>query len=255
MKPDVTLAAADALHALVVRAGEDTRRLRDVLGGTLPDDAVLVSLLRRAVPVRFLEVVGTTKPWCERATVVAQVVLHPRSPRGLSLRLLPQLFWRQLADVARTPHVPAAVRVRAESSLQDQLRDLRLGERVALARVATPPLIQRMLVEGEAKVLPALLLNPRLREDDLLVALRKADVPLGLVLAVFASARWSERYFVRLALVLQPKTPLPVAMLQLSSLVKRDLRRVLEAGGLRPLVQVAAGRLLALDESPDDSET
>ena len=48
MKRDVTLAAADALYALIVRAGEDARRLRDVLGEALPDDAVLVSLLRRA---------------------------------------------------------------------------------------------------------------------------------------------------------------------------------------------------------------
>ena len=59
----------------------------------------------------------------------------------------------------------------------------------------------------------------------------------------------------RLALVLQPKTPLGVAMLQLSSLVKGDLRRVALARGLRPLVQVAAERLLALDESPEGSET
>ena len=255
MKADVTLAAADALHVLIVRAGEDTRRLRDILGDAFPDDAVLVSLLRRALPVRFLEVVGSTKPWCERAVVVAQVVLHPRSPRGLSLRLLPRLFWRQLADVAATPHVPAAVRVRAEASLQEQLRDLRLGERIALARVATPPLIQRLLGEGEAKVLEALLVNPRLREDNLLVALRRAEVTLALIGAIAASSRWSERYFVRLALVLQPKTPLGVAMLQLSSLVKGDLRRVALARGLRPLVQVAAERLLALDESPEGSET
>jgi len=255
VKPDDTLAAADALHARILRAGEDARLLRDLLDRSFPDDALLVSLLRRAVPVRFLEVVGTTKPWCDRATVVVQVVLHPRSPRGLSLRLLPQLYWRQLADVAATPHVPAAVRVRAEASLQDQLRDLRLGERVALARVATPPLMQRLLVEGEPRVLQALLNNPRLREEDLLVALRKTDVPLALVDAVVVSSRWSERYFVRLELALQPKTPLPIAMLQLSSLVKRDLRRVTETTGLRPLVLVAAERLLALGESPEGSET
>jgi hypothetical protein len=255
VKPDPTLALADSLHAQILQAGENARRLREILDDALPEDAVLVSLLRRAVPVRLLEVVGTAKPWSERATVVAQVVLHPRCPRGLSLRLLPQLFWRQLADVAATPHVPAAVRVRAEASLQDQLRDLRLGERVALARVATPPLLQRLLAEGEPKVLQALLHNPRLKEDDLLAALRKADVSLALVEAVVSSSRWSGRYFVRLALAMQPRTPLGVAMLQLSSLVKRDLRRVVETRGLRPLVQVAAERLLAPDESPEDSET
>jgi hypothetical protein len=57
-----------------------------------------------------------------------------------------------------------------------------------------------------------------------------------------------------LELALQPKTPLPIAMLQLSSLVKRDLRRVAEAPGVRPLVQAAAERLLAEPESPEGSE-
>jgi hypothetical protein len=254
MKDDL-FAAADALHAEVLRAGESAQRLRDLLDSTFPDDALLVSLLRRSVPVRFLEVVSTTKPWSDRPTVLAQVVLHPRAARGLSLRLLPQLYWRQLADVAAAPHVPAAVRVKAEGSLKDQLRDLRLGERVALARIATPPIIQRLLAEGEPKVLEALLNNPRLREEDLLLALRRTDVALTLVDAVVASTRWGERYLVRVELALQPKTPLPIALLQLSSLVKRDLRRIVEATGLRPLVQAAAARLLAEAESPEGSET
>jgi hypothetical protein len=44
-------------------------------------------------------------------------------------------------------------------------------------------------------------------------------------------------------------------MLQLSSLVKRDLVRVKEARGLRPLIQAAAERLLTAGESPEDSGT
>jgi hypothetical protein len=171
------------------------------------------------------------------------------------LRLLPQLFWRQLAEVAATPHVPAAVRVKAEGRLKDQLRELRLGERVALAKIATPALIRVLLGEGEAKVLGPLLDNPRLREEDLLAALRRPEAPPGLIQTVAASTRWSMRYFVRLELALQAKTPLPIAMLQLSSLVKRDLVRVAEARGLKPLVQAAAQRLLGAGESPEGSGT
>jgi len=104
-------------------------------------------------------------------------------------------------------------------------------------------------------VLAPLLDNPRLREQDLLAALRRSDLSLALIQAVAGSARWSERYYVRLELVLQAKTPLSIAMLQLSSLVKRDLVRVAEARGLKPLVQVAAQRLLGAGESPEGSGT
>lgn len=255
MKGDETKGALDALHAALLRAGEDRRHLLRLLDDWGPDEVQLVTLLRRALPVAFLEVVGTTRPWCDRPSAVAQVVLHARCPRGLSLRLLPQLYWKQLADVAATPHVPAAVRVKAEGSLKDLLRDLRLGEKVALARIATPPLIQALLAESAPKVLGGLLDNPRMREADLLQALRRPDVSPSLIAAVADSPRWAEKYFVRLELVLQPRTPLPIAMLQLSSLVKRDLVRVKEARGLRPLIQVAAERLLAAGESPEDSGT
>jgi hypothetical protein len=239
----------------VVRAGEDLRAQRDLLDEAQPDEAFLVSLLRRAVPVRFLEAVATTRPFSDRPLALAQVVMNPRVPRGLALRLLPQLFWRQLAEVAATPHVAAAVRVKAEGSLKDQLRDLRLGERVALARMATPAVIQSLLAEGEPKVLAPLLDNPRLREEDLLATLRRKDVKGAFIQAVADSPRWAERYTVRLELVLQARTPLPIGLLQLSSLVKRDLQRVADAAGLRPLLQVAAERLQDRGESPEGSDT
>jgi hypothetical protein len=89
----------------------------------------------------------------------------------------------------------------------------------------------------------ACLINPRLREEDLLLALRVDTVPGGLIQAVAASTRWMEKYGIRLALALQPRTPLPVALLQISSLVKRDLVRVARTPGVRPLLQAAALRV------------
>jgi hypothetical protein len=242
-EPNARAAALESLHQEVLRAGEDVRALREVLQQAAPDEAMLVGVLRRAVPVRFLEQVAALKPWSERPAVVAQVVLHPRTPRALALRLLPQLLWRQLADVAAAPQAAAAVRVRAEAALKDQLRDLRLGERVTLARLATPPVIQLLLSDPDPKVLQALLQNRRLREEDLLVALRRRDVDRALIEAASSSPRWSEQYAVRLEIALQPRTPLGVALLQLSSLVPRDLRRVAGAAGLPALVRVAAERL------------
>ena len=52
-----------------------------------------------------------------------------------------------------------------------------------------------------------------------------------------------------LALVLQPRTPLPVALLQISSLVPRDLRSVAAASDHRPLVRASARAVLEKEES------
>lgn len=236
-------AAVDALHATLLRSGANVPRLREVLQGPL-DEQVLLAVLRRAVPAPFLELVATTAPWSERPRVLARVVLSPRASRGLSLRLLSQLSWRDLADVAATPRVPAAVRLRADSLLQETLRDLRLGDRITLARLATASVLAALLLDKEPRVLEAALLNPRLREQDLVTALRREDVPRALLEACTSSPRWSSNYAVRLALVLQPRTPQPVALLQISSLVPRDLRRVAGTKDLRPLVRAAAKAVL-----------
>jgi hypothetical protein len=136
------------------------------------------------------------------------------------------------------------VRSRAEALLRDGLADMRLGDRITLARLATPALLPLLLADGEPQVVEATLVNARLREEDLVAALRREDVRAPLVEAVAASQRWSTSYAVKLALVLQPKTPLPLALQRISSLVPRDLARVAGDAVLRPLVRAAAREVL-----------
>lgn len=240
MRPGGDAAAVDQLHREALRAGEDAAAVRALLAQSPPEENVLLALLRRAVPARFLEQVATTPPWSDRPMVLARVVLNPRAPRGLSLRLVSSLFWRDLAEVAASPAVHAAVRVRAEASLRDMLGELRLGERITLAKIATPLVLAPLLVDPDPHVVEATLLNPRLREEDLVTAIRREEASSVLVQAAASSSRWSGRYAVRLSLALQPKTPLPVALLQLSSLIKSDLIRVARTPGVAPLVQAAA---------------
>jgi hypothetical protein len=237
------LAAADELFAGALRAGESRPAARALLEQA-PDDQVLAAVLRRAVPVAFLEEVASRRPWSERPRVLALVVLHPRAPRSLSLRLVSALYWRDLADVAATLRVPAAVRSRAESLLSDGLADLRLGERITLARLATPALVPALLADADRRVVDSALVNPRLREEDVVTALRRDDVTVLLLEAVAASSRWAVSYATRLALVLQPRTPLALALWPISSLVARDLRRVAGEAALQPLVRAAAREVL-----------
>jgi hypothetical protein len=249
MNAERATAAVDALFAAALAAGENRARAREVLAGCA-DESVLAAVLHRAVPVAFLETVAGVSPWSERPRLLARVVLNPRAPRVLSQRLVAALYWRDLAEVAATSRIVAAVRARAESVLKDGLGDMRLGDRVTLARLATPPLVTLLLADGERRVTEAVLVNARLREEDLTTALRRDDVRAALVEAVAASQRWQRSYAVTLALVLQPKTPLATALPRLLALVPRDLRRVAFDTTLRPLVRAAAQELLERASGP-----
>ncbi len=234
--------AVDALYREVLRAGESRPRSRELLAAG--DETVLAAVLRRAVPLAFLETLAGTPPWSERPRLLARVVTSPRATRALGLRLVDALQWRDLAEVASTPRVSAAVRFRAESLLRDGLADMRLGDRITLARLATPALLPALLADAEPRVVEAALQNPRLREEDLVVALRRDDSSRALAEATLASHRWRASYAVRLALVLQPRTPLALALQQISGLVPRDLRRVSRQADLPRLVRLAAESVL-----------
>lgn len=227
------------------KAGAEVRRLRDFLETHGQDRVALLTLLRRPVPVRLLEVVATTPPWSGDPILLGAVVTNPRTPRALSLRLVDALFWRDLAEVAAMVQLPAAVRMRAENQLLEQLAFLRKGDRIALARRAVGRVALALLADPDVRVVGPCLENPRLRESDVLTAIR-ADEPSRVFLeSVGASRRWTERYAVRLELVRQPRTPLGVALAQLSSLNPGDLRELAGNPRAAPLLQLAAERLVA----------
>jgi len=236
--------AIEARHTDLQKARNALPAVRAALDLHRPDETIIAGLLLHPQPAALLELVATVPPWCRNAVLLGRVVLNPGAEQRLSLRLIPSLYWRDLAAVAAAPRVPPPVRQSAEEALRDRLSDLRPGERTTLARLATAPILTLLLADHDPRVLEACLPNPRLRQDQLEAALRRTNASRSLVEAVAASSRWGSVYSIRLTLVLQPRTPLHAALKQITSLEHHDLRRVAGAKGLPPLVQAAARAVL-----------
>jgi hypothetical protein len=232
----------DGLYREILACGEDMGRLRSAVPDEL-EELTLLALVRRSVPARFLELAARHPVATERPRILAAIVLNPRAGRHLSLRLLPFLYWRDLADVSVALRVPGPVRLASETLLKEKLPDMKSGEKIALGKVASPALLVLLLQDPDPRILLSCLQNPRLREDDLVRVLRLPTVPVHLIEELSRSHRWGESYPVRLEVVLQPRTPLPIALSFLSGLARGDLLRVAEARGLAPLLGIAAARL------------
>lgn len=105
-------------------------------------------------------------------------------------------------------------------------------------------------VEGSDPRLRALLesaaAQPALAADQILGLLRAPRVTADLILAISRRPVWMKFDRVRLAIVLHPATPRPVAMSLLSHLRWRDLARVAVAPRLGAPVRVAAEKILLL---------
>jgi hypothetical protein len=106
-----------------------------------------------------------------------------------------------------------------------QGRPLTLGERKSLARRPDRETMRRLLADPHPDVIRRCLRNPRMTEDDLipLVARRPGRAQ---VLAEIARSRWVHQSRVRLALVLNPTTPLEISVRIAGLLLKPELEMV-----------------------------
>jgi hypothetical protein len=79
------------------------------------------------------------------------------------------------------------------------------------------------LFDPDEKVFAALLVNQRLREEDLLVFAGSDGASAEKLLILSSDPKWSYRYAIRRALALNPSTPRAAAASQLRYLSRRDL--------------------------------
>lgn len=118
-------------------------------------------------------------------------------------------------------------------------RPVTLGERKSLARRNDRELIARVLRDPSPDVMRILLGNPRLTENDVLRLCARRPVASEVLREVWKCPRWTVRYPIKVALILNPYTPLEIGLQLVPLLHGQDLRRVLAAADLSPELQAA----------------
>jgi hypothetical protein len=190
------------------------------------------------------------EPDARELLVVLVDLLADREKLGLAQALREEAAGRTLLSLGRLlrrptlsppPSVaPSAARIPDYGSG----RTLTLGERKALARRPTRKSLEKLLSDPHPVVIRTLLANPKLVEDDVVrLAARRPGNPE--VLAEIAQSAWCHRVRVRMALVLNPDSPIDLSIPMLALLVRPELRRILEAAFLVPVLRAAAHELLA----------
>jgi len=132
-----------------------------------------------------------------------------------------------------------------ERPVRPRGRALTLGERKALARSQRRDFLVPLLRDPHPDVVRILVDNPRLTERDVvtIAALRPA-VPASLAV-VAEHPRWSPRYTVKRALVLNPYTPTHLAVRLATTLRRGDLVEIARSSGLPGPLRAHAAELLA----------
>ncbi len=264
----------------------EVERARNVSGDELdgllfhPSPAVLAALLdnpalgetkltvllsRTDLPAEILDEIARRKTLLKSYAVKKALLLQPRTPRLVGLRLLKELYLMDLVQFALSPAVSAELKRYADEQIVARLPRLPLGQKITLARRGPGRAAGALLAEGHRQLMPVALENPYLTETQVLKALAREKVPVAVVQAVAGHRKWSESYNVRLAIVRNASTPISIVLGFLPQLTVPDLRVLAEPGvvaeNLRKYLlaevhrrMLASEKLAASQLAPDEGQ-
>ena len=225
--PLATSSAEPELHLRLSEAGsEELLALLRAHAGELTAPAVRHALRNPYCTAEVIEAVAGEARLLSFYEVRRDLALHPRTPEMLAARLVPTLWWRDLVALALDTRLRPALRRTAEIHLNARLPEMAVGEKVSLARRASPGILSQLRHDPSPRVIAALLDNPRLTEGLLAPVLHGASTSPAILELIANDRRWGVRYPLRLALVRNPATPLKVSWRLLEALRKADLRPV-----------------------------
>jgi hypothetical protein len=214
----------------------------------LTQDLALALLNHRDLPREALEALNKNGSLMRQRKVRMAVVMHPRTPRHVSVPTIRHLYTFELMQVALLPSIQPDVKRAAEEVLIGKLASISLGERTTLARRSSGRVAAALLLDKEERIMQAALANPQMTEVSIVKALKAEHGTELLAPAVSRHQKWSYRNDVKAALLGNKNTPsgrlihlaaeLPIHLIKdvlrsgrLSSPAKNSLLVVLEKRG------------------------
>jgi hypothetical protein len=128
--------------------------------------------------------------------------------------------------------------------LFQKIQTMSVSEKLDLARKASKEARSILIRDANKLVQLAVINSPKITESEIIAIASNRQVTEDVLKEIGMNREWLRNYQVRLALVNNPKTPLSIAMAQVSYLNQRDLSLLAKSKGVpRPVVIAAEGRL------------
>jgi hypothetical protein len=131
--------------------------------------ALAIQLIRRKhVTENHIIAISANRKWQKNYYLKLELVLHPSTPRNISLKYLQDMFLRDLAVISRRVTLHPILRESAVNYLKLKLESMRAGEKIMLARSGPVAFLHSLMEDKDSRILKAALSNYRLTEEELL---------------------------------------------------------------------------------------
>jgi hypothetical protein len=226
--------SADELAALIPAAQPEV--VRAVLRNPVLTESHLLQLLQRAdLTEDILKSICRLSVAESSHNLKVALARHPRTPGAQLLTILPHLYLFELLNLCIMPDITPDQKLAAERIIIQRLPATPLGNRLTLARRATPAVLEALLKEGDSRLVEICLSNPRLKEGAVFMFLRSGKADAESISLVARHPRWQSRPNIREAVLTNPKTPLVWFNLWLPAMKTVELRRLLSSNRLNGL--------------------
>jgi hypothetical protein len=173
----------------------------------LTEDLAMAFLNHRDLPREALEALSKNGSLMRQRKVRMAMVVHPRTPRHVSVPTIRHLHTFELMQVALLPSVQPDVKRAAEEVLISKLASISSGERITLARRSSGRVAAALLLDKEEPIIQAALSNPQMTEVSIVKVLKAERGTELLAPAVSRHQKWSYRNDVKAALLGNKNTP------------------------------------------------
>lgn len=241
----IDLATAKLMQTALTASGETLLALlqdtpEEVLAAalknpSLSENHLLVILQRKHLSEELLKQVVRSGAGDQSHRVAYAIACHPATPAHQLSLILPRLFLFELLNICLLPHTVPDQKLAAERVIIQRLPTTPLGNRMTLARRATPPILEALLREGDSRLMEICLTNPQLKEGAVYQFLRSGTASAEVISQVARHPRWHNRPNIREAVLTNPRTPLVWFNLWLPAMKPAEIRKLLNSNRLSPL--------------------
>jgi hypothetical protein len=107
-----------------------------------------------------------------------------------------------------------------------KIRRLRIPERIKLALTGNRDARVILIRDPNKLIRRYVLRNPRISEEEVVIICKEKSIDEESLRFVMSRREWMKQYQVRLALVQNPRTPVPHALALLGTMMMRDIERI-----------------------------
>ncbi len=230
--------SADELLAIIQQAQVDY--LPTVLKNpNLAENHLLALLQRRDIGEDIIKNICRLSFAGSSHNLQVAIASHPGTPAHQLTAILPQLYLFELLNLCCRPEITPDQKLAAERVIIQRLPLTPLGNKLTLARRATPAVLEALLKDGDSRLVEACLSNPRLKEGALFQFLRGSRATAETISMVARHPRWQSRFNLREAILTNPKTPLIWFTLWLPGMKTADVRKLIASNRLTTLQKKA----------------